>query len=251
MIQISIAQLDNYGPWTVSPEPKPEADLQMLQTRFFSDLEEEFSKRGGLAFLGRFDNTLIVSNGIGLEGHREIQKTLGREYPVTLSFGIGVGEGAYEAQRIASEALQREGSSQSPERKEVIAGDPINSTEDGKVQIAHIDVNRATEITDEEPIYDTHHLMQEVYIALSDSFSSRGSLVFYTGGDNFMAPSNGLSKSDITEAIFEVEEETGVELKAGVGQAPLAVDAAYLASEGLHAIRDGKTTDKVFFENSG
>lgn len=247
-IQVSIAQLDNYGPWTVKPEPKPEAYLQILQTRLFADLEEEFSEKGGLAFPSRFDNTLAISNGLSLDHHREIQKKVRKNYPITLSFGLGTAESPYEAQKLASQALQKTGSSQSSERREELAGEALPYPEDGLVQIAHIDINHATGLTDVEPLYDTHHLIQEAYISLSESFSERGALVFYTGGDNFMAPSNGLNKQDILEAISEVEGKTGVELKAGVGRALLAEDAAWLASEGLHDIREGKTEEKVTFK---
>jgi len=222
----------------------------MLQTRLFADLEEEFSRRGGLAFIGRFDNTLAVSNGISLDQHEEIQKKIGEDYPVTLTFGVGNAESAYEAQDLASQSLQETGSSQSSERREELAGKALSSPEEGLVQIAHLDIDHATGLTDAEPLYDTYHLIQEVYLSLSESFSQREALVFYTGGDNFMAPSNSLDKADIKEIISEVEGGNGIELKAGVGRAPLAVDAAYLASEGLHEIRDGETEEKVVFKES-
>lgn len=247
-IQISLAQLDNYGPWTVTPKSKPEAYLQILQTRLFADLEEGFSDRGGLVFMSRFDNTIAVSNGVSMADHRKIQRSIERNYPVTVSFGVASAETAYEGQKLASRALQETGSSQSSDRSEELAGDVLSDPDENLVQIAHLDINHATEITDVEPLYDTHLQIQKVYISLSEAFSSRGALVFYTGGDNFMAPSNGLSEEDILEAVNEVEEETDIELKAGVGRAPVPGDAAYLASEGLHDIRDGKTEEKVLFK---
>ncbi len=248
-IQISIAQLDNYGPWTVTPGTKPEASLQVLQTRLFSDLEEEFYKRDGLAFMTRFDNTIAVTNGISLQEHAKIQKKIGENYPVTISFGIGTGESPYKAQELASQALQRTGSSQSAERFEELAGEPLSSLEESSVQIAHIDIDNATELTDNRPIYDTHYLIQKVYISLHDQFSKKGALVFYTGGDNFMAPCNHMNKDEILEAILEVEGGNGIDLKAGVGEAPKAEDAAFLASEGLHDIRGGKASEKVVFKS--
>ncbi len=247
---MTVCQLDNYGPWTVSPEPKPEAYLQMLQTRLFADLEDEFSKRGGLAFLTSFDNTLVVSNGISIEDHKEIQKRLGEIYPVTLSFGLDSAETAYEAQKLASRALQETGSSQSEDRREELGGTSLSFPEQSLVQIAHIDINHVTEFTDVEPIYDTLQLIQNVYLSLSKLFSQNDALVFYTGGDNFMSPCNGLDKKEIEKLLEEVEEKTDIELKAGVGKSIKAVEAAYLASEGLHDIRDGKTQEKVVFKKA-
>ncbi len=249
-IQVSIAQLDNYGPWTVTPGNKPEAYLQMLQTRLFADLEEEFSDRGALAFLTRFDNTVIISNGVSLEEHRGIQDAIRENYPVTVSFGVGSGGTAYEAQELASRALQEAGSSQSEDRKEVLVGEDISFPEESSVQIAHIDINRATDLTDVEPIYDTHHLIQEVYLSLSELLTERKSLVFYTGGDNFMAPCNGLTEDDVLEVLNEVEDKLDIGLKAGIGRAPRAPDAAFMASEGLHDIRDGEVDGKVVFKES-
>ncbi len=248
-IQISIAQLDNYGPWTVSPEPKPEAYLQMLQTRLFADLEEGFSEHGGLAFITRFDNTLAISNGLTMEDHVEIQESIRENYPVSVSFGVATAKSAYEAQKLASKSLQGTGSAQSEDRVEEIIGDTLDFPEESLVQIAHIDIDSVTSYTDVDPIYDTHHLIQKVHLSLSESLSSLDGLVFYTGGDNFMAPSNGLSVENILEVLEEVEEDTGIKLKAGVGRAPEAVEAAYLASEGLHAIRDGETEEKVYLKN--
>lgn len=249
-IQVTIGQLDNYGPWTVSPKPKPEAYLQMLQTRLFSDLEEEFSERDGLAFLSRFDNILVVSNGVSLDDHDEIQARIREDYPVTLSFGVANAETPYEAQKKASQALQSTGSSQSEERREELDGEVLPFPEESLVQIAHIDIDHVTGFTDEEPIYDTHHLIQKVYISLSERFSNRGGLVFYTGGDNFMAPSNGLSKEEILEVLSEVEDEMRVGLKAGVGRAEQATEATYLASEGLHEVREGDSGDIVICKES-
>lgn len=250
-IQVSIAQLDNYGPWTVSPEPKPEAQLQMLQTRLFADLEEEFSKRSGLAFLTRFDNTLAISNGVSLKEHRDIQRRIREDYPVTVSFGVASAETSYEAQKAASQVLQETGGSQSSKRIEELAGKDLSFPEESLVQIAHIDINQVTGLTDVEPIYDTHHLIQEVYLSLSESMTAREGMVFYTGGDNFMAPSNGLDEEGVLEVLSEVEERTGIELKAGVGRAKRAVDAAYLASEGLHDVREGSTNERVILKESG
>lgn len=249
-IQVSIAQLDNYGPWTVSPEPKPEAFLQMLQSRLFADLEEEISDLGGLAFITRYDNTIAISNGLTIEDHEKIQKKIREKYPVTVSFGIGNAETAYPAQKFASEALQDTGSSQSAKRLEEVNGETVQFPEESQVQIAHIDINHVTGYTDIEPIYDTHQLIQQVYLSLSEALVSKKALVFYTGGDNFMAPSNGLDKEDILEVLTKVEEETGIKLKAGVGRSTNAVEAARLASEGLHDIRDNETDENVIFKES-
>ncbi|GAG70614.1 unnamed protein product, partial [marine sediment metagenome] len=36
-IQLTLVQIDNYGPWTVTPEPRGEAELQTLQAELFAE----------------------------------------------------------------------------------------------------------------------------------------------------------------------------------------------------------------------
>lgn len=53
-------------------------------------------------FFTRFDNMLAVTNGMDLEDHRKIQKSIGNRYPITVSMGVGAAETPYDAQRNAS-----------------------------------------------------------------------------------------------------------------------------------------------------
>ena len=39
MIQMTLIQIDNYGPWTVTPRPRTESDLQILQAELFADVQ--------------------------------------------------------------------------------------------------------------------------------------------------------------------------------------------------------------------
>ena len=45
--QVTHIQIDNYGPWTVTPEPRREVDLQTLQSRLYADLSQLFGNRDG------------------------------------------------------------------------------------------------------------------------------------------------------------------------------------------------------------
>ncbi len=244
-IQVTLVQIDNYGPWTVSPEPKPEAKLQTLQARLFADLVDEFSSRGGLAFFARFDNILAVSNQISLDQHLNIQKNISEKYPVTVSMGISVGETARIAQQRASRVLQREGSCQSSERKEVLAGRPLSRSDESWVRIAHIDINRVSSLTDSESFYQTYNLIEKVHSTLGEELEKLGALEFYIGGDNFMALSNGLAEKRFEKPFAIVREKTGVELKAGIGCGATAEEAAGLADESLHDVREGGTSSRI------
>ncbi|MEM0359315.1 MAG: GTP cyclohydrolase IIa [Candidatus Hadarchaeales archaeon] len=249
MLQLTLIQLDNYGPWTVTPKPHPEAELQVLQAEIFSSLEREFKKRKGLVFQARQDNLLAISNGISLQEHRKIVERINRKFPVTVSMGVGVAETPYDAQCRASKFLQGLGSSRSGERKGKVAGETLESPEKGVVQIAHLDLNHSTRLTDTEPIYDTHLLIQRTHLALMELLLPKKCLVFYTGGDNFMAPSNGLALEDLSLIFSKVKRKLGVGLKAGVGRARTAERAALLASEGLHEIRQGRVKEAIVLKS--
>jgi GTP cyclohydrolase IIa len=248
-IQLTLIQIDNYGPWTVTPRPRREAELQVLQAELYAALERQFGDLGGLVFCTRFDNVIAVTNGIGVEDHGRILREINSGFPVTVSMGIGSAETAYGAQVEATLALQRAGGSRSESRRGVLVGSPVAAPDEDWVQIAHIDVNHSTLITDSEPIYDTHLLLQRTYMALASSLYRKKSLVFYTGGDNFMALSNGVDLRGIEETFAEVKRQVGFGLKAGVGAARTAEAAARLASEGLHEIRGGLANGQLVFKS--
>ncbi|HID60865.1 MAG TPA: GTP cyclohydrolase IIa [Hadesarchaea archaeon] len=238
-IQLTLVQIDNYGPWTVTPRPRRETELQTLQAELFAELERQFGAREGLIFPTRFDNMLAITNGVSMDEHRKIQRAVNKKFPVTVSMGVGTASTPYEAQMNATLALQRAGGSRSAERRGMLVGSTVKRPDDDWVQIAHVDVNHSALITDSEPIYDTHVLLQKTYLALMSALTRRKALVFYAGGDNFMVLSNGLDPRELSDVFSEVKREVGFGLKAGVGGAQTAGLAANLASEGLHEIRNG------------
>ncbi|MEL7670158.1 MULTISPECIES: GTP cyclohydrolase III [Methanobacterium] len=250
MIQMTLIQIDNYGPWTVTPAPRAEADLQILQSELYADLQRQFAAKGGLVFFTRFDNMLAITNNVDMDDHRRIQKSIGNRYPITVSMGVAAAETPYEAQRDATAVLQNYGGAQSEERKEVLAIDGLVNKEDSFVQIAHIDINGITDsLTDIIPAYDTSFIVNRVQHFLMKKLIEKGSLVFFIGGDNFMSPCNGLSPEGLLKIVEEIEDETNIALKAGIGKAPTAEKAANLADLALEEIRGGVTYDLVHVMN--
>jgi len=238
-IQMTVIQIDDYGPWTLSLGPNREPHLQILQSELYAYVQHLFSLKGGFVFYGRFDNMLAVTNGMNIDDHREIQRKVSRRFPVTISLGIGVGGYPKEAEENATRMLQRQGSSRLEGRRSVLAVErQLSTTDDGFVQIAHIDVNDATsKITDSVPAYNAFVTMLRVHEALAREFLERRALVFFAGGDNFLAVSNGLREEEYRQILERVSELVGLELKAGVGIGRSATEALRLASESLDKIR--------------
>ena len=219
MIQMTLIQIDNYGPWTVTPRPRNESDLQILQAELYADLERQFANKKGLVFFTRFDNLLAVTNGIDEEDHLRIQRSIRNRYPITISMGVGAAETPHEAQKLATIALQKEGGAQSSKRKEILAIDSLApADENNLVQAAHIDINSVTEtLTDIESAFDTNFMVNKAQHYLMTKLIKKGALLFFIGGDNFMAPCNGLSEKEIEDILVEINDEIGIGLKAGIG----------------------------------
>lgn len=246
MIQMTLIQIDNYGPWTVTPKPRTESDLQILQAELFADVQRQIAAKKGLVFFTRFDNLLAVTNGINEEDHMRIQRSIRNRYPVTISMGVGAAETAHEAQRLATIALQEKGGAQSG-RKEILAiHNLIENPEDSFVQAAHIDINSVTEtLTDIESAFDTSFMVNKAQHYLMTKLREKGALLFFIGGDNFMSPCNGLNEEDLTKILIDIKEEIGIGLKAGIGRADNIEDAAYMADIGLEIIREGNNKEWI------
>ena len=242
--QVTHIQIDNYGPWTVTPEPRREVDLQTLQSRLFADLSQLFGNRDGYVFFSRFDNMIAVSNGLDLDDHALIQESVGNRYPVTMSLSIATGTNPVSALGTATEQLQDAGSAQDEHRREILRGRPIEeqfrTSED--LQIAHFDVNDATgEYTDQLNEFDTFIHIEQGYAELMRYMrQAHDSLSFFVGGDNVIAVCPDLEADDYRDAIDHVRTEADVDLKVGVGRGRAAADAGMVAK---HALETCRATD--------
>ncbi|MBM3308718.1 MAG: GTP cyclohydrolase IIa [Candidatus Altiarchaeales archaeon] len=235
MIQLTLIQIDNYGPWTTNPAPKKEASLQLLQSKIYSQLQKKFSAKKALLFPMRYDNLIAITNGISEQQHRKIMDAVNKKIPVSISMSIAVGETPYEAQALATKQLSVEGGARHASRKAVLKSSGISRD---AIQIAHIDINGITEHTDLN-VYDSYSRVVELEKDLIKHLTPKGTLVFYMGGDNFIAPCNGLSEGELQNVLEKVEKETGIRLKAGLGVGMNAEEAVHLASLGLKEIRAG------------
>ena len=239
--QVTLIQIDNYGPWTTTPEPRREVDLQTLQSRLYADVSQLVGNREGYAFFGRFDNLVTVTNGLDRDAHELIQDSLGNRYPVTASLSIAVSDSPVAALGRASERLQDAGSAQDSERREILRGEPLTDDErtDTDIQIAHFDVNDATgKYTDQLNEFDTFINIEQGYAELMRYMrQAHDSLAFFVGGDNVIAVCSDMDAAAYHDAIDHVREAVDVDLKVGVGRARTAQDAGMTAKHALEACR--------------
>ncbi|WP_255195596.1 GTP cyclohydrolase III [Halorarius litoreus] len=239
--QVTLIQIDNYGPWTVTPEPRREVDLQTLQSRLYADLSQLFGNREGYVFFTRFDNMVAVTNGLDRDAHALIQESVGNRYPVTVSLGIAVDESPAVALGDATERLQDAGSAQDSDRREILDGTPLPEADrtDDDVHLAHFDVNDATgKYTDQLNEFDTFIQIEQGYASLMRYMRrAHDALSFFVGGDNVIAVCPTMDESEYRDAIDHVREEVDVELKVGVGRARTAQAAGMAAKHALEECR--------------
>jgi len=239
--QITHIQIDNYGPWTVTPEPRREVDLQTLQSRLYADLAQLFGNRDGYIFFSRFDNMIAVTNGLDEEAHALIQESVGNRYPVTMSLSVATGTTPVSALGTATEQLQEAGSAQDKGRREVLRGQTIDDEyrKATDVQLAHFDVDDATEkYTDQLNEFDTFIQIEQGYASLMKYMrEAHDSLSFFVGGDNVIAVCPNLDEADYHDAISHVREAVDVELKVGVGRGRTAATAGMDAKHALETCR--------------
>ena len=235
--QLTLVQIDNYGPWTVTPEPRREMDLQTLQSRLFADLAQYIGNRGGYVFFTRFDNMVAVTNGLDRRDHELMQESIGNRYPVTVSLGVGVDAVPIEALETATRRVQSAGSAQSSDRSEALAGEFRAETGEDDVSIAHFDVNDATgKYTDRLNEFDSFINIEQGYASLMRYMrEEHGALSFFVGGDNVIASCPDLDRGDYRAAIDHVADDADVQLKVGVGTGESPHDAGYAAK---HALED-------------
>ncbi|MES3160957.1 MAG: GTP cyclohydrolase IIa [Halorubrum sp.] len=246
--QVTLVQIDNYGPWTVTPEPRREMDLQTLQSRLFADIAEFLGHRDGYAFFTRFDNMIAVTNGVGRDAHATLQESIGNRYPVTVSLGTAVSNRPVDALEAANSELQHEGSAQDATRTEVLGGEYLTETGPSDVQIAHFDVVNATgKYTDRLNEFDTFINIEQAYASLMRYLREQhGALSFFVGGDNIIAVCPDLRRSAFTDAVDHVAADVDVQLQVGVGRGATAHEAGFTAKHALEDCRhDGTSVEML------
>ena len=243
--QVTLIQIDNYGPWTVTPNPRREVDLQTLQSRLYADLSQLIGNRDGYVFFTRFDNMIAVTNGLDMADHQLIQESVGNRYPVTISMAIGTGNSPVEALSEATELLQAAGSAQEADRREILDGRTIEPEfrSDDDVHIAHFDVIDVTgRYTDQLNAFDSFIHIEQGYAELMRYMrETYDSLSFFVGGDNVIATCPDLNPSEYEDAIAHVEDAVGVEFQVGVGHGPTPAAAGMMAKHRLERCRKFET----------
>jgi GTP cyclohydrolase IIa len=240
MIQLSILKITGYGPWTLTLGSDREHALQILQASLYKKLQELFSEKNCLVFLNRYDEFFVVSNGLILKDHIEIQKNLEKTFDIKLSITIGYAGSPYEASIKAYDAKK----SQHYLSKEYSIFGFVSATFEKNISIMHLDIENLTSRRKENSPYDISILVFDLYVKTSKYFLKKNSLTFFMGGDNFMVVANDDAKNSVKDFIRLIEKEENITLNCGIGNAKTGRKAASLATQSLDTIRKIRDSGK-------
>jgi GTP cyclohydrolase IIa len=238
-------QIDDYGPWTTTPAPRRETDLQALQARLFATVADFFGDRDGYAFAGRFDNMVGVANDADPAAFARLQERVRNRFPVTLSVGVGTAPTPAGALDAASDVLRTAGSAQSSDRREVLDHRVVDDATPGPLTVAHFDVVDATgEYTDQVSPARADTAIRRAVLDLEERLREHHDAVtHFVGGDNAIAVCPPVDRSALDDVREYVHDRNGVDLQVGVGHGPTAHAAGDEAKHALERCR--ATGDRV------
>ena len=240
MIQLSILKITEYGPWTLTLGSDREHELQMLQASIYKEVQKLFSEKNCIVFLNRSDEFFVVSNGLDLDDHIQIQKILEKLFEVGLTISIGYGNSPFKANLKAYEG----------KKNKIILNTEHNifgfvyDGVDSKVSIMHLDVDNLTSKRKTDSPYEITSIIFGLYSKMSKYFLEKNSLTFFMGGDNFMIISNDEAKQCVQDFINIVKNDDKILLNCGIGNANTGREAVKLATKSLDTIREIRDSGK-------
>ena len=240
MIQLSILKITEYGPWTLTLGSDREHELQMLQASLYKQVQKLFSEKNCLVFLNRSDEFFVVSNGLTLDDHIEIQKTLEELFEVHLTISIGFGESPFEANLKAYDGRKNN----IILNKEHNIFGFIDDKSELNVSIMHLDVDDLKSKRKDTSPYEISAIIFDLYSKIIKYFMQKNSLTFFMGGDNYMVVASSEAKNSVQSFIDMIKNNDNISLNCGIGNAQTSRDAVKLATKALDTIRDIRDSGK-------
>ena len=240
MIQLSILKITEYGPWTLTLGSDREHELQMLQASLYKQVQKLFSAKNCLVFLNKSDEFFVVSNGLSLDDHIEIQKSVKESFEVSLTISIGYGESPFDANLKAYAGKQN---SVMLNEEHSIYGFIDNSLE-FNVSIMHLDVDDLKSKRKDNSPYEISLKVFELHSKIGRYFIEKNSLSFFLGGDNYMVIASDDAKNSVQNFIDMIKNDEQISLNCGIGNAKTSRDAAKLATKSLDTIREIRDSGK-------
>jgi GTP cyclohydrolase IIa len=218
----------------------------MLQASLYKEVQKLFSEKNCLVFLNRADEFFVVSNGLELDEHIQIQKALEKLFDIRLTISIGYGKSPFEANLKAYEGKKNK----TILNKEHNIFGFVNGKSDLTVSIMHLDIDDLTSKVKTNSPYEISSIIFELYSKMSKYFLEKNSLTFFMGGDNFMVIASDDAKNSVQNFIDIIKSDDKISLNCGIGNGHTAREAVKLATKSLDTIRkirdSGKEKPEVY-----
>jgi GTP cyclohydrolase IIa len=212
----------------------------MLQAHLYREIQKLFSEKNCLVFSNRFDEFFVITNGLTLDDHIEIQKKLAKISTLKLSMSIGYADTPFDANLKAYEGKM------TPvilNKDHTIYGF-VDGKSNQKVTVMHFDVENITSRRKTKSPYEISSIIFNLYAKMSEFFLAKKSLTFFMGGDNFMVISSDDPKKNAKEFLELAKKEFGITFNCGIGTGRTAREAVKLATKSLDTIREIRTSGK-------
>jgi GTP cyclohydrolase IIa len=243
-IQITIIKIECYGPWTLKLGSDREAQLQMFQASFYSDLQKLFNKRNSILYFNRFDELIAITNGLSIDDHLFIEQEINEMYKgIEISMTIGIGETPLDANIAAHSSrknnnlIKKSKLVYASEQTQLMYNNSENLPMDMFAQVLHIDVDNSTKVSNMLSPYEITARIMALFSMIIEMFIEQKSMTFFLGGDNFMVISNTVSKEKVAEIIKKIQDSQNIKLNCGIGKAATGRKAVQAATEALDKIR--------------
>jgi GTP cyclohydrolase IIa len=240
MIQLSILKINGYGPWTLTLGSDREHELQILQASLYMELQRQFSEKNCLVFLNRADEFFVVSNGLDLEDHIEIQKHLEKKFEIKLLISIGYADSPFEANK--KEYKGKKNGVYLKDENNIFGF--VNNSLEKEVTIMHFDVDDLSSKRKTLSPFEISSIIFNLYAKMSRIFVKKNSLTFFMGGDNFMVVASIDGKKYAKDFIELIKKEDGILLNCGIGTGKTSREAVNLATKSLDTIREIRDSGK-------
>lgn len=240
MIQLTIIKITEYGPWTLTLGSDREHELQMLQAHLYKEVQKLFSEKNCLVFSNRFDEFFVISNGLTLDDHIQIQKKLRKTSNLKLAMSIGYADNPFDANLKAYEGKK------TPvilDKEHTIYGF-VDGRAKQKVTIMHFDVENLTSRRQVKSPYEISSIIFNLYAKMSEFFLDKKALTFFMGGDNFMVVISDNPKENAKKFLDIAKNEFDIILNCGIGTGRTSREAAKFATKSLDTIREIRESGK-------
>ncbi|AAK40728.1 GTP cyclohydrolase IIa [Saccharolobus solfataricus] len=222
-MKILAIKLLDYREWTERLGYDREWLIQKIQNKFMMKIHEIASQYNTFPLQLRFDNFLMIADGITTTQLAYMINDMQENLPVRIKSCLGYGKTPLEAQWNASICLNNQDDNE------------IKEYTDEKIAALHFDINFNTETLKYTSVYDSFIEITNIYVNLSRFLYKIGGILQYLGGDNYLG---FISTESVNKVIEEFSDDN--KIKVGIGIGKNARTAIRLATTSLEKIRNNR-----------